>query len=999
MTAVKKKLLIALVCVAMLFAGIAIFSACNGDSGDLKVTFMVQDDATGQWQQYSEADVVDGSVTVPDAPDKDYYTFRNWFLNAEGIGDPFTGNDVTESISVYAIYVADQATIYIDGQSQGTQNIVDVIDGTYAPERDNLVFDGWYTDANYQVSYTAGTETENLYGRYLAEITFDNGHEVVYTTRVTPGVNMIEPSSSDIVQWYMDPNNIYYQDEEGNALDFSAGVSFEENTTVTVLWCTPVDYELNSAADSYTAGNVDQDVIDYYLFREVPALSFLPTVRCDYDDDGELETITVESIASSIVFNQFPSVETIIVNEGIISISNAFNSGNVNLKKIVLASTLRIIGESFNGAMPNLENLELPEGLEVILNSFHGDDAYSPNEYAVEIPATVINLYKAPSNFSFTNNSKFVNENGVIYKIDDERGWILISAYTLVEDGIVYVPEKAVGIQAGAFVDCDVDGLFIYDTWQFVNPNELRTDYPEYAPSSNSLFNGTYYGTIYNNSSGVVIIYNNSLPDDPSVTQGQTFLGVGPRNIYLIGLVDEGEEITVEVTLNNYMTDESVDASPFVITAGQTLTLEQLISSISELSSLGETLILRNVEQFGLPYEFSGEPVYTNVYLDVYYGYNVTGFTYELNTSDNTATVTGFDADTAYRFSDDANDYLVYIPETITVNGTVYTITAIADNAFNVDNAATNGNYNNVTHITISSTVKTIGEKAFYNASNLVYVYIVPGGLEVIGESAFEGTCITSIALPVANLKEVGPYAFKTPTLTEFVRAEGEGDWYMYTVSSRVSTLYEGIEEGMFFIHNGVLVQYVGTSIEQQPASTSDMDTLVDVKVYDVRLIAIPGGMTPYSLGSGGEGSSRYAFRIGVTQRRSSRTGSLDCVVRYEVMEGSVYYLNNADGIVFGVISKIHENAFTDISKSAIANIYYYLGASTTVYDSWVSREQVSAIASADYDFTAEDAIFEDGWWEGISVADEDYETEMALMSNPMLFIYQLCLVWEDNLL
>ena len=75
MTAVKKKLLIALVCVAMLFAGIAIFSACNGDSDDLKVTFMVQDDATGQWQQYSEADVVDGSVTVPDAPDKDYYTF------------------------------------------------------------------------------------------------------------------------------------------------------------------------------------------------------------------------------------------------------------------------------------------------------------------------------------------------------------------------------------------------------------------------------------------------------------------------------------------------------------------------------------------------------------------------------------------------------------------------------------------------------------------------------------------------------------------------------------------------------------------------------------------------------------------------------------------------------------------------------------------------------------------------------------------------------------
>ena len=35
MTAVKKKLLIALVCVAMLFAGIALLSACSGNEDDL----------------------------------------------------------------------------------------------------------------------------------------------------------------------------------------------------------------------------------------------------------------------------------------------------------------------------------------------------------------------------------------------------------------------------------------------------------------------------------------------------------------------------------------------------------------------------------------------------------------------------------------------------------------------------------------------------------------------------------------------------------------------------------------------------------------------------------------------------------------------------------------------------------------------------------------------------------------------------------------------------
>ena len=996
MTAVKKKLLIALVCVAMLFAGIAIFSACNGDSDDLKVTFMVQDDATGQWQQYAEADVVDGSVTVPDAPDKDYYTFRNWFLNAEGTGDPFTGSDITESISVYAIYVADQATIYIDGQSQGKQNIVDVVDGTYAPERDNLVFDGWYTDANYQVSFTAGTETENLYGRYLAEITFDNGHEVVYTTRVTPGVNMTEPSSSDIVQWYMDPNNIYYQDEEGNALDFSAGVSFDENTTVTVLWCTPLDYELNSATSNYTVGEIDQDVIDYYSLREVPALSFLSSVRYDTDGDGDLETITVETIVDAgIQFNQLMSVETVLVNEGIVSINESFNSGNENLKKIVFPGSLKTIEDSFNGSKSNLNEIVLPTGLEVIINSFHGSDPYTPDDFDIEIPSTVINLSMAPSNFVFSNNNRFVNEEGVIYKVDDARGDILISAYPLVEDGILYVPERAVGIQRGAFsygtyTEPNIIGLYIYDTWQFVNPNEARDKYPTHTGST-ALFNGTNYGAIYNNSDGIVIIYSNSLPNDTSVTQGLTFQGVSSSNIHLLGIVDDGEEITVEVNLHNFMTNEDSTSTSFTITAGDTLTQEKLISSVEALNNLGDKLFMRNVKQFGLDYEFTNEPININLYLDVYYGYNVTGFTYELNTSDRTATVTGFDADTAYRFSDDANDYLVYIPETITVNGTVYTITAIADNAFNVDNAATNGNYNNVTHITISSTVKTIGEKAFYNASNLVYVYIVPGGLEVIGESAFENTGITSIALPVANLAEVGPYAFKTQTLTTFERAEGEEDRFLFTVDSRISTLYEGIKEGMFFLYNGTLVQYVGSSVEQQPTSSED-NTPVDIKVYDVRLIAIPGGMRPDYIGG-----SSYAFRLGASNRRSSFSGSSDSVVRYEVMEGSVYYLNNADGIVFGIISKIHENAFTDISEKASSNIYYYLASTTTVYESWVTQDQISAIASADYDFAAEDAIFEDGWWDGISVESVDYEETMAFMSKPGLHYYYIYNVWETN--
>ena len=99
MTAVKKKLLIALAFVAMLFAGIALLSACSGNEDDLKVTFMVQEDG-GEWGSYREADIVDGSVEMPENPTKLYYNFSNWYYTQDGTGDPFENSGITESVTV-----------------------------------------------------------------------------------------------------------------------------------------------------------------------------------------------------------------------------------------------------------------------------------------------------------------------------------------------------------------------------------------------------------------------------------------------------------------------------------------------------------------------------------------------------------------------------------------------------------------------------------------------------------------------------------------------------------------------------------------------------------------------------------------------------------------------------------------------------------------------------------------------------------------------------------
>ena len=93
-------------------------------------------------------------------------------------------------------------------------------------------------------------------------------------------------------------------------------------------------------------------------------------------------------------------------------------------------------------------------------------------------------------------------------------------------------------------------------------------------------------------------------------------------------------------------------------------------------------------------------------------------------------------------------------------------------------------------------------------------------------------------------------------------------------------------------------------------------------------------------------------------------------------MEGSVYYLNNLDGITFGIISKIHANAFTCMDEkfttlttesdgTQTANIFVYkYDNAKGVYDTWITLEEVQSI---------DPDICEEGWWEGYASDSEEY--------------------------
>ena len=68
-------------------------------------------------------------------------------------------------------------------------------------------------------------------------------------------------------------------------------------------------------------------------------------------------------------------------------------------------------------------------------------------------------------------------------------------------------------------------------------------------------------------------------------------------------------------------------------------------------------------------------------------------------------------------------------------------------------------------------------------------------------------------------------------------------------------------------------------------------------------------------------------------------------------MEGSVYYLGNAfNYISFGIFSRIHTNAFTDMEETHYA-IY-----NNCAFDIWMDAEKVK---------NQDSSLFEEGWFNG----------------------------------
>lgn len=1002
MAKTKNKVVIVIACLMLAVLCAVVLAAC-GDTETYTVTFMVRENGTtGEWQQYTTVDTNDdGSVTLPAEPTVEGYTFRDWYTDEACSADNvFDETSVSGDITVYALMAEANITLNVitDGSGTATQiaGTLSALSQTtteqeVAAAAENLTFDGWYTDAAFTQKYSDGMDATALYGRYMAKVTYDNGYEELYTELVTPGGKTTAPDArvDDFVKRYMDDEDISYNDSEGNAIDFTAD-TFDKNEVVTVLWKTPgLQYEVIEG-NNYRVSGIDTTDITY------PAVSVL-SKNVTIEGKAGCNVVAVDA---AVGLDRYDQAEVFIFNEGIESIRGFYAAslaGRSAMKEVQLPSTLTILEDSFNMLGHNLTGLILPEGLEVIIDCFWSDMLASTGTYrengldiTVTIPSTVTNMVAVPNNLDLSKNKNFqYDQEGRLYYISAKsKSIILCSEYqsNVTDEGRLVVEEGVTGVQVYLLSTMDFDYLDLPSTFREVGYNNAAEDYsaytgnlltpravisnPEAAPVEGA---SRYSYAIVSNLDETTYVTIARTGDLPVSDYAFVSTSGVPHNgsefeddikVVLIGDVAAGATVEIRLTVS-YSRDNEVTTSVLdSYKSGDTLTVAAILEA-AKVSGEDYTVIVRNVGEV-----YEGGTITSDMYITVECYAKAGGFTYTVNADGETATVTGFNSATAEQLTD--GTYRVTIDM---IDG--YIVTAIADGAFN--------GVSGVSEVYISNAVTTIGAEAFMNMGNLRLVDIAPGGLSVIGESAFENAgCVQdsdgnwtvnteggvdelTMILPLADLTDIQPYAFKTKAIEKFTAVDSESTRNIQMMLMQGTSSFT---EGMFLFAmtgsstNRAIIKYTGINETKTMQNSSGADT--EITVRGAQLVAIAGGAAYFNASSGL--ALGFSYRYFDSQMGAYAPALATNVFEYEIMEGSVYYGGSKLQLYIGMVSKVHKNAFTDIEDEAPSINYYNCS-----YDQHMTIEQVQ---------TQDPEIFEEGWFEGADNSENTFMADAKVQSS-----------------
>lgn len=968
----------------------------NDKADDLKVTFMVEDDESSEWKQTAEYTAENGEVELPTVSRR-YYTFANWYENKEFSGAPFTGKNVTKSLTVYARFIPVEVNVHINGVDQGTQNLIDVVKGrTYDPG-EGLEFDGWYTNANYTTKWDNKAETNDLYAKSVARITFNDGYQDVYTTTVNPGAVYESPVTHEaktedgaastvekalIWKNYMSAYDISYVNADGTAFDFGAPI--EKSTVITVKWRSPfLKYQLNELTGNlcvtmYGNDALYDDTENVAKAGDVPVMSVLGKITFDKDGDGVAETYTVEAVRLESEILNSAAIKKMIIGEGIVSVQSLIATSASSVEEIALPSSLKVIQNCFNN-LNKLKSVTIPEGVEVIIGSFWANTYASHNGYAqynkgeeypfdIAIPDSVKNLSMVPNNLTFSHSKAnagagdFYKEGNCIYKIDDKDGHrgdlILVSDVT--NDSSIVVPEGVNGIQAGTYFNRSLEYLTLPSTFSYINYNEDISSYPAAAfqySSKSFLFNAQYA---------------NDLKDNVAPTGYAIFSGMESITLLNIKQAEYPESLPASAFIGDptgwailsetmYEFCDATSIKDKVVYTGESDTPVVTVNYLNKLTgetyqaTIGKTKGQNlTAEELLAAIDKKHGKALQNAYAEkklTLVSVKNFGRDYDLSATLETNVYLdvafNYSADGGYNAKDNGDGTATvtgFNSETSYSAGDGLKVVVIPENvmvsgkSLKVTKIDANAfAYNaEIGYVLLPATLKEIGGKAFYNCAALKVADLSACKLEKIGASAFEGTAVSTVTLALSELKEVGAYAFKTQTMMYFTVAAGE--------ENRAMIAKEDLKEGEFFFVYGNIVesmtkQYsapIGIYSYVKKSTAGEGDSAYTV--WDVKFVSSAGGYNA-------------DIYLGDISDKAN-------IVRYEVMEGAYYYFSKETNLYIQSVSKIHANAFTACEEERLSSIIYspvYMGSAIS------KRQKLSALVNDENCAS----VFEKGWYAG----------------------------------
>ena len=303
------------------------------------------------------------------------------------------------------------------------------------------------------------------------------------------------------------------------------------------------------------------------------------------------------------------------------------------------------------------------------------------------------------------------------------------------------------------------------------------------------------------------------------------------------------------------------------------------------------------------------------------YDYIVDGIYYNVNKSNRTAEVTKGDG--KYKGS-------INIPESITYEGSSYSVTSIGSGAFRYCRG--------LTSVTIPNSVTSIGEHAFYGCSGLTSVTI-PNSVTSIGASAFSGCSgLTSVTIP-HSVTSIGRSAFSgcsgltSVTIGNSVTSIGEFAFYDCTglTSVTIPNSVTSIGELAFGYCSGltsIVVDKGNVNYDSRDNCNAIIETATNTLITGCKKTIIPNSVTSIGNGAfyGCSGLTSVTIPNSVTSIGKSAFSNCSGLTSIVVDEENKNYdsRDNCNAIIETATNTLITGCNSTIIPNSVTSIDYY---------------------------------------------------------------------------